>query len=364
MTRPVVFGIVGGYGATGSVVVAELSKSPDARIMIGGRDFDRAKAAAARVSGKVAAARVDALDDRSLDDFCAQCSIIVNCAGPVILTEDRVAQAAFRSGCHYVDLAGMTLVKERMMAHDREINDRGLSYVVSAGWTPGLTELLPAYAYLRAKLKLDSVDSLTVYFSDSGEWSDNALRDGARYLRKAGLPKPGYFRKGKWVRVKMSEASRHVDLGDPIGRRRFSLFSMPEIDAFGRNLTDCDLFTYSYVAGFQNVMAAMTIALLPLSEERAVGLLRKVFRRNRLSVAGFVVAQAKGSDGAFTSRIVFGEREDYWINGLVPATVARLIAEGTEIQPGVHFLSAAVDPIAFMAKLRESGVQQVETWEA
>jgi saccharopine dehydrogenase (NAD+, L-lysine forming) len=368
MTRPSAFGIMGGYGATGSVVVAELSKSSDARILIGGRDLDRAKAAAAKFGGKVAAAQVDALDNRTLDDFCAQCSIIVNCAGPVMSLQDRVAQAAFRNGCHYVDVAGMTFVKERMLAHHREIADRGLSYVVSAGWMPGLTELLPVYTYLRAKSKLDSIDSLTVYFADSGEWSDNALRDGAWYLHKAGLPKPGYLRKGEWVRVKMSEASRNVDLGDPIGRGRFSLFTMPELDDFGRRLTDCDFFTYSYVPGFQNVMAAMMIALLPLGEARAVRMLRNVFRRNRLPVAGFVIAEARGSakgrKSTFTGRIVFKEHDDYWINGIVPATVARLIAEGNGVQPGVHFLSAAVDPIAFMAKLRESGVQQVETGDA
>jgi hypothetical protein len=42
------------------------------------------------------------------------CSLIVNCAGPVSLLQDRVAQAALRARCHYVDLAGMSFVKERL----------------------------------------------------------------------------------------------------------------------------------------------------------------------------------------------------------------------------------------------------------
>ena len=97
--------------------------------------------------------------------------------------------------------------------------------MVSAGWTPGITELLPVYAHAQAGSQMDSIESLSVYFSDSGEWSDNALRDGVWHLRQAGLPKPGYFRKGEWVRATMSEASGKVDLGDPVGLRRFSLFS-------------------------------------------------------------------------------------------------------------------------------------------
>ena len=66
-----------------------------------------------------------------------------------------------------------------MLSHSREIEDLGLSFVVSAGWNPGISELLPVYAGARARDKMDLIESLTVYFGDSGEWSTNALRDGA-----------------------------------------------------------------------------------------------------------------------------------------------------------------------------------------
>jgi hypothetical protein len=51
------------------------------------------------------------------------------------------------------------------------------------------------------------------------------------------------------------------------------------------------------------------------------------------------------------------------VNGLVIATVARLIAEGRGVRPGVHFLADAVDPIAFMAELRKGGVGPGESVE-
>jgi saccharopine dehydrogenase (NAD+, L-lysine-forming) len=360
------FGIVGGSGATGRAVVSELVKSSDGEILIGGRDLARATASAAKLGGRISAAHLDVLDAGSLDEFCGRCSIIVNCAGPVMVLQDRVAQAAFRSRCHYVDVAGLGFVKERMLPHCPEIAELGLSYVVSAGWAPGLTELLPVYAHAQARAKMDSIESLTVYFADSGAWTDNALRDGVWYLRKVGLAKPCYFRKGEWVRAKMSESSRKVDLGGPIGLRRFSMFSMPELNEVGRRFTDCDVFTYSYLAGIQNAVAAATIALAPLPEQLGVRLLRNIFRRNRLPVAGFVVAQitgrSQGRGASFSAQAVFQQHRDYWINGLVPAQVAAMISEGAGVQPGVHFLADAVDPIAFMADLRKSGVEQTESW--
>ncbi len=130
------FGIVGGYGATGSVVAAELCRTRDSDLLIGGRDLTRAQALAAELGKRASATRLDVLDAGSLDDFCGRCSIIVNCAGPVILLRDRVAQAAFRHRCHYIDAAGMSIVKERLLVHERAIADLGLSFVISAGGCP------------------------------------------------------------------------------------------------------------------------------------------------------------------------------------------------------------------------------------
>ena len=73
---------------------------------------------------------------------------------------------------------------------------------------------------------MDTVESVSAYFADSGEWSDNAMRDGVRYLRQVGLRSPGYFHHGERAKAKMSVASRKVDLGDPIGAGRFSLFPL------------------------------------------------------------------------------------------------------------------------------------------
>jgi saccharopine dehydrogenase-like protein len=368
MSRSATFGIVGGYGATGRIVASELTKSCDgAEILVGGRDLVKAKSLAAEFNQRVSAAYLDVLDSNSLDNFCSQCSIIINCAGPVMALQDRVAQAAFRNRCHYIDPAGMSVVKERLLPHSREIEDSGLSFVISAGWMPGLTELLAVYADAQARAQMDTIESLTVCFGDSGEWSANALRDAVWFIRQTGLQSPGYFHKGEWTRVKMSESSRRFDLGEPVGTRRFALFSTPELNEVGRRLQDCDVFTYSYLSGFRTVMATILMAVVPLPEAFSVRLMRNVFRRNRLSVDGFAVARilgrSKGRALALTVQLVFKDHRDYWIHGLVLATAARFIAENKGVRNGVHFLADAVDPIAFMADLRNAGVEQTENVE-
>jgi len=364
MSRTATFGIVGCYGATGRSVVAELWKSRNGEILVGGRDLAKGEAVAGGFENRVSAAHLDILDAHSLDDFCSRCSIVVNCAGPVMLLQDRVAQAALYNQCHYVDAAGMSLVKERMLPHSREIEDLGLSFVVSAGWMPGLSELVPVYADAQARTKMDTIESLTVYFGDSGEWSDNALRDGVWFIHQTGLRSAGYFRKGEWTRARTSEAFRRVDVGDPIGRRRFGLFFTPELGEVGRRIKDYDVSMYTYLSGFRTILASTLLAALPLPGGVGVRLLRNVFRRNHLPVDGFVTAEILGrSQGqrlVLTVQLVYRDRRDYWIHGLVLATVARTISEGKGVQPGVHFLADAVDPIPFMAELRRGGVEQTE----
>jgi hypothetical protein len=117
--------------------------------------------------------------------------------------QDRVAQAAFRGRCHYVDLAGLIFVKDRMLLHNSIITDQNLSFVVSAGWLPGLTEFLPLYAHTRAKAQMETIEFLALYFGDSGEWSAAAYQDMAWFLRQFGLRSPSYFCKGERVRAKL-----------------------------------------------------------------------------------------------------------------------------------------------------------------
>lgn len=302
-----------------------------------------------------------------LDDFCSRCSLIVNCAGPVMQLQDRVAQAAFRQRCHYIDAAGLGLVKEPMLPHHQEITESGLSFVVSAGWLPGLTEIVPVYALAQARAKMDELESLAVYYGDSGDWSTNALRDAVWYIHNLGINKPFYFHRGERVSVKMSAASHNKDLGGRIGEVLLSMYPLPEQIEIGQRLQDCDFFAYSYLAGRQLVLAGALIALLPLPEKLGVRLLRNAFRKNRLPVGGFVVAQVRGRTQGrcmvSTTQVIYDKHKDYWMNGLVLATVARMISEGGGIQTGVHFLADAVDASALVAELRKAGVELTETFE-
>lgn len=187
----------------------------------------------------------------------------------------------------------------------------------------------------------------------------------------------------------MSAASRIVDLGEPIGRRRFSLVSVPELDELASRFTDCDVYIYAYLSGARTALAAMLMALVPLPDRLGVRLFRNIFRRNRLPVDGFaashVAGESQGREVRFTAQITYRDRCDYWINALVPATVARLISQSrsassqansassqgnavrfqaNSVRPGLHYLADAVDPLFFVSTLKHSGISQSESFHS
>ncbi len=131
--------------------------------------------------------------------------------------------------------------------------------------------------------------------------------------------------------------------------RRVSLFSVLELNEVGRRLTGCNFPSYSYLSGFRN--AAMAIALLPFSEKQEVGLLREIFRRNRLPAGGFV-----GACGRPLRRPQRGPESPHHVRRRPPLLDQRhpdgrrrphdLGREG--VQSGVRFRSEAMDPMSLI----------------
>ncbi|WP_341720838.1 NAD(P)H-binding protein [Micromonospora sp. FIMYZ51] len=83
---------------------------------------------------------VDIDDPATLHRFCDGCAVVVNCAGPAVRIGARVAAAATATGADYVDAAGDAALAE---AVGEVCGDRRA--VLSAGLSPGLSELLPRY---------------------------------------------------------------------------------------------------------------------------------------------------------------------------------------------------------------------------
>ncbi|MEV0675056.1 saccharopine dehydrogenase NADP-binding domain-containing protein [Actinosynnema sp. NPDC050436] len=152
-------GLLGGSGAVGRQVAARLRARGVEDVLIGGRDLAAAEAVVAGVLGGTGRAGVvDVRNPASLRDFCADATVVVNCAGPSRVIGDVVAAAAVRAGAHYVDVGGDDPLHEVMTGPGAP--PCPVAAVLSAGMIPGLTGLLPRHL---AGSGFTGVDRLTVH---------------------------------------------------------------------------------------------------------------------------------------------------------------------------------------------------------
>lgn len=113
---------------------------------------------------------LDIFDATNLNDFCVDCALVINCAGPEFVIKDRVAQAAMRAGAIYVDVSNAILLNKEQ---ETELAANGVHYV-GAGFYPGVTGLL-----LRRVLYqlLDETEHVNCYVGGSERYTKTSLSD-------------------------------------------------------------------------------------------------------------------------------------------------------------------------------------------
>lgn len=203
-------GILGGYGQTGRHAVAHLLANTTHTILIGGRSEDSARSLCSKSGDRVRMQKTDIFDPLSLDAFCGSCDLVINCAGPSALIFDRVARATLRRGIHYIDPTANTELYKQYENRDKEIRDRGLTFIFYAGLNPGIAGVYPLHL---ADTWFDTVSSLDFFNAGSGLisfssaydfvasmndgstegmvcWEEGIIKKGVFPLKKHPLPAP------------------------------------------------------------------------------------------------------------------------------------------------------------------------------
>jgi hypothetical protein len=338
-------GIVGAYGQVGRACTNQLGMWNDAALRIGGRDRARADELARQLAERgllVQVRPVDLSEPASLAAFCADCTIVVNCAGPARDVGATVARAALDAGAAYVDAAGDDTL------HRAVASLPGIAAhpcVLSAGMAPGLTALLP-----RA-LALDgfaTVQSLHGYVGGRDTFTPTAATD---YLGASqdgfGEPMAAWRGGARMSRALTRRESRLRFWPESVTLQPF-LSTETERLAAALGLSDVDW--YSVFVG-QRVVAVLGRG----------GSASELCQAAELDCFGFkpyqlLVFSLTGVGPDSTSRVrtlccrATGASA---LTGVAAALAADEVARG-QIQAGVHHLGDVVDPLEAVSRLRHS----------
>lgn len=133
--------VLGGYGNFGARICRALARDSTIKLLIGGRDLQRAQALALELGAGVQGVAIDL----SAPDFSQTLrglgvQLLVHTAGPFQQQAYGVAQAAAAAGAHYIDLSdGRRFVCDFPAAMDAGFRATGLTAICGASTVPALS---------------------------------------------------------------------------------------------------------------------------------------------------------------------------------------------------------------------------------
>jgi hypothetical protein len=134
--------ILGGYGVFGQIIAAQLTRCPDAGLVIAGRTPERGCAFARTIGAEFA--RCDLTNRAELTATLAGAFLVIHTAGPFTNPDHPVAQACLAAGAHYIDIADDPTHVATIARFDAAARERALCLTAGASATPAITAAMVA----------------------------------------------------------------------------------------------------------------------------------------------------------------------------------------------------------------------------
>jgi saccharopine dehydrogenase (NAD+, L-lysine forming) len=148
--------IVGGYGAVGRIIAAELGDLFPGHVVVAGRDSEKSRALAAASNGRIRPLQMDVTRAHQTPELLDGVAIVVICLD---LPDTRFAELCLRRGIHYVDITAEDPFLQQTEALDQVARDSGSTAVLSVGLSPGISNLLVGHA----RAQFDALERLDIH---------------------------------------------------------------------------------------------------------------------------------------------------------------------------------------------------------
>ncbi|MGD0477308.1 MAG: saccharopine dehydrogenase C-terminal domain-containing protein [Nitrososphaerales archaeon] len=372
--------LVVGVGAVGSVI---------AQILLGGRAIESVTMAdkntthalkIARVSrSKTKVARIDANNKEELGAVIEGKDIVINASHPKF--NHQMMELSLKSGANYVDLAGNGLYEQ--LAQDKVWKNADLLAVPGMGEDPGLSNIYARYAANR----LEEVEEIRVRDGENSTSTkfDFMLLFSPEVFFSEVFDSPRTFIDGKRVSSPPMSGRELYQFPEPIGTQPVYLvdheevMTLPEYIGKGVKYVDFKLaLTDECVAILHTLKKLGLMDPKPLDirgvKVAPIELLNAVIPtpvsvsstvRGYTGIVVEVKGRRKGASVAYRLGTVASHKEAYgrlgengtsFLTGAVPATFARMLAEGKISQKGV-IPPELLDPEPILRELMQEGLE-------
>ncbi|MHA1370936.1 MAG: saccharopine dehydrogenase family protein [Promethearchaeota archaeon] len=199
--------VLGGCGVVGTAAVKTLAKSKEFdEVVIADINLAKANKIAEKIGEKVSAIKFDANNTGSIKKAIKDHDLVVNCVGPFYKYEKGILSAVIESSINYVDVNDDVDGTRDALALSTEAEKQGVTAVIGMGSSPGITNLLSAFA---ANELLDECESIDMFHIHGGEPTEGAGVIAHRfYCMSIDVP---IFLDGQALNLTQEEAENHTE---------------------------------------------------------------------------------------------------------------------------------------------------------
>lgn len=355
------FLILGGYGYTGKLLAKHLLAQSNAKIILGGRNLDKANAFADELDDeRISTARVDAADTDSLRAALQNVDLLL-VAAPTTHHAETVIRAALDAKVDYLDIQYSRVKLSTLNELAPEIGKAGLCFVTEAGYHPGLPSAMVRYA----ASKMDSIESaLTAGYLNMG--ADLPYSEAVDELMETFIDfQAQVYKNGAWTKPGKWDM-RKFNFGAEIGERTcYSMFfeEMRALPEMYPSLKE----TGFYISGsnwLTDLLLTPIIMLgLKIAPKRGLTPLGKLMWWGmQQSPPPYVVAlkvEARGLKNGQQAQVqVRIEHADGYELTAIPV-VAYLLQYMDESarHPGLHMMGQVAEPVRLFEDMQRMGVR-------
>ena len=357
--------ILGGYGNTGFLIARLLlQETTDLRLVVAGRNGDRAQQAAddlnrAFAGRRVTSVQADARDPKSLELAFKDVQFVV-VASSTTDSADIVARAALASSVDYFDLQLSAARKLSVLDSLRDaIEQQGRCFMTDGGFHPGVPAAMVRYA----NTMVDGLEAATVSGAFKLNWKELQFSEStvSEFVDELRNFNPTVLKNKTWRKLGMSAFPR-VNFGSPYGAKYCSPMFLEELRSLPKSIPTLRNVGF-YVSGFNWVTDYITMPIaftgLSLFGDRIKKPVGKLFLWSLKlfcspPYGGTLQMEAKGQSESLHMKLT---HSDAYALTAIPVVACLLqFREGSIRHPGLWHQANLVEPTQFFKDIERLGV--------
>ncbi len=363
--------ILGGYGNTGRVLTRLLLQETNVKLVLAGRNLEKAKATAAQFNSLFEGNRVtgmytDASDLENLKRIFKGVDFVIVASSTAKYTKE-IATAALEAGCDYMDIHFGPKVYAILHSLAETIKNAEQCFITGGGFHPGLPAAMIRYAgqYFESMEKAIVGGVMNVNFREY-EISESTRIE---FVEEVADFQPFFYKNGEWRKINMMSTKDLIvmDFEGEFGKRQCApMFfeELREIPVIFPTLNQTgfymagfnwlvDYFVFPFI--FISLKLFPKISIKPMSKLMKWGL--TTFSKPPYGIVMKLEASGKQNGKVKHAEIQLSHKDGSYFTAIPVVACLLQYLDGSIRKPGLWLQANIVEPNRFMQDMKRMGIE-------